>query len=67
MKFKNNDNVRTMFSIFGQHNNKRPIKLYASFVGFFDDMQKSLIQPKTYVETKACTEESDEEVSLIDM
>jgi hypothetical protein len=47
MKFRNDDDVRTMFSIFGQYIRKELIELDASLVIFVEEIKKSLIRPKT--------------------
>jgi hypothetical protein len=49
--------VITMFLAFGHYSNKGPIKSGVSFARFFHDIRKSLIQPKTYKEIRAFTEE----------
>ncbi|KEH41036.1 hypothetical protein MTR_1g041105 [Medicago truncatula] len=43
MKLMNDNDVRTMFSIFGQCSTKCPIELNTSFVRTFNDIHKSLI------------------------
>jgi len=43
MKLMNNNDVRTLFSIFGKYSTKGQIKLDASLVISFKDIQKSLI------------------------
>jgi len=43
LKLKNDDGLRTMFSIFNQHNNKGLIELDASLVIFVEEIQKNLI------------------------
>jgi hypothetical protein len=64
MKFRNNDDVRMMFSIFGQYNTKEPIKLDVSLVRHFEVIQKKLIRPRNYEEIRALIEEPNEEVNL---
>ncbi|AES99779.1 hypothetical protein MTR_5g084630 [Medicago truncatula] len=66
MKLGNEDDVRTMFSIFGQYNTKGLIELDASLVKSVEEIQKSLIQPRNYEENWALLEELDEEISLAD-
>ena len=60
MKLRNDDNVRTMFSIFGQYSTTRPIELEASLVKFVGDIPKSSIWPRNYREIWALVEEPDE-------
>jgi hypothetical protein len=60
MKLRNENDVRTMFSIFGQYNTKEPIELDISFVRFFEDIRKNLIWTLAYEEIRACMEEPDE-------
>ena len=43
MKLKNDDDVRTMFSIFDQYNTKGTIELDALLIRSFEDIRKSLI------------------------
>lgn len=50
MKLKNDDDVRTMFSIFGPYNTKGMIELYTLLVRSFEYIQKSLIQTRNYKE-----------------
>ena len=64
MKLTNDDDVRTMFSVFGQHNIRGTIELDASLVRFAEQIQKSLIWPRNYKEIKALLEGPEEEVSL---
>jgi len=40
MKLMNNNDVRTMFSIFGEYNTREPIKLDASFVRILNKFRK---------------------------
>jgi len=67
MKLTNNDDVRTMFSVFGQHNTRGPIELDASLVRSVEEILKSLHQPMNYEEIRALLEGSVEEVSLDDL
>ena len=66
MKLKNDNDVRTMFSIFSQHIIKGPIKIDTSLVRYVEDIQKSLIQLKDYKEIKNCMDRLDEDLSLVD-
>jgi len=66
MKLTNDDDVRTMFSVFDQHSTRGPIELDASLVRSTEQIQKSLIQPKNYKEIRALLEGLEEEVSLGD-
>lgn len=59
--------MRTTFSIFGQYISKGSIEFDSSLVISFKDIHESLIQTMTYEEIRACKDESDEEVSLIDL
>jgi len=65
MKLMNNDDVRTMFSIFGRYNTKGPIELVASLVISVEEIWKSLIRPKNYEEIRDLLEEQDEKISLV--
>ena len=67
MKLKNDDDMRTMFLIFGQYSTKGPIKLDASLVRSVEEIQKSLIWHRNYKEIKALLEEPDKEISLTDL
>jgi hypothetical protein len=67
MKLANDDDVRTMFSIFGQHSTKGPIELDASLVRSAETILKSLIRPRNYEEVRALLEGPEEEVSLGDL
>ena len=66
MKLINDDNVRTMFSVFGQHNTRGPIELDALLVRSAEQIQKKLIRPRNYEEIRALLEGPEEEVSLGD-
>jgi len=66
MKLTNDDDVRTMFSIFGLHSTRGPIELDASLVRSAEQIQKSLIWPRTYEEIRALLEPPKEEISLDD-
>jgi len=60
----NEDNVRTMFSIFGPYNTKGTIGLDASLVRSVEKIQKSLIRLRNYEEIRALLEGPDEDISL---
>jgi len=66
MKLKNDNDVRTMFSVFGQHSIRGPIELDASLVRSAKQIRKSLIWPRKYEEIRALLERPEEEVSLND-
>jgi len=66
MKLTNNDDVRTMFSVFGQHRTRGPIEWDASLVRSADQILKSLNRPRNYEEIRALLEGQDEEISLGD-
>ena len=55
-----------MFSTFGQYISKGSTEFDSSLVRSFKDIRESLIQTMTYEEIRACMDESDEEVSLVD-
>jgi len=61
------DNVNTMFLIFGQYNFKGPIELDASLAKPFKDIQKHFIWPKTYEEIMTCMQIPNEDVNLADL
>jgi len=67
MKLTNDDKVRTMFFVFGQHSTRGLIELDASLVRSAEQIQKSLIWPKNYEETRALLEPPGEEISLDDL
>jgi len=65
MKLTDNDDVRTMFSIFSQHGTREPIELDASLVRSAEPILKSLHRPRNYEEIRALLEgPEEEEVSL---
>jgi len=66
MKLMNDDDVRTMFSVFAQHSTRGPIELDASLVRSTKQIQKSLNRPRNYEEIRALLEGPEEEVSLDD-
>ena len=65
MKLKNDNDVRTMFSVFGQHSIRGPIELDASLVRSAKQIQK-MIRRRNYEEIRALLEGQEEEVSLDD-
>jgi len=67
MKLTNDDDVRTMFSVFGQHSTRGPIELDASLVRSAEHILKSLIRPRNYEEIRALLEPLDEKISLDDL
>jgi len=67
MKITNDDDVRTMFSVFGQHSARGPIELDASLVRSAEQILKSLIRSRNYEEIRALLEPPDEEISLDDL
>jgi len=67
MKLTNDDDVRTMFSVFAQHNTRGPIELDASLVRFAEQILKGLHRPRNYEEIRALLEGPEEEVSLDDL
>jgi len=67
MKLTNDDDVRTMFSVFSQHSIRGPIELDASLVISAEQIIKFLIRPRNYEEIRALLEPPDEEISLDDL
>ena len=67
MKLMNDDDMRTMFSIFGQYNTRGMIELDASLVISVEQIQKSLIRHRNYEEIRALLKGPEEEVSLDDL
>ena len=61
------DDVRTMFSIFGQFSTRGPIELDASLVRSMEHIQQSLIRPRNYEEIRALTNAPDEDINLDDL
>jgi len=61
-----NDDVRTMFSVFGQQCTRGPIELDASLVRSVEQIMKSLNRSRNYEEIRALLEGLDEEISLGD-
>jgi hypothetical protein len=49
MMLKNDEDMRSMFTIFVQHNTKGSIELDVSLLRFTEDILKSLIRPDEYV------------------
>ena len=67
MKLTNDGDVRTMFSVFGQHNTRGLIELDASLVRSAEQILKSLHRPRNYEGIRALLEgPEEEEVSLDD-
>ncbi|AES77305.1 hypothetical protein MtrunA17_Chr7g0216451 [Medicago truncatula] len=66
MKFVNDNNMITMFSIFGHYNTRGPIELDASLVRSFEQIQKILIRPMNYKEIRTLLDTPDEYISLAD-
>jgi len=67
MKLTNDDDVRTMFSVFGQHSTRGPIKLDASLVRSAEQIMKSLNRPRNYEKIRALLKgPPDEEIRLGD-
>jgi len=66
MKLTNEDDVRIMFSVFGQHSTRGPIELDASLVRSAEQILKSLNRPRNYEEIRALLKGPDEEISLGD-
>jgi hypothetical protein len=67
MKLTNDDDVRTMFSVFGQHSTRGPIELDNSLVRPAQQILKSLHWLRNYEEIRALLEgPEEEEVSLDD-
>jgi len=67
MKLKNDDDVKTMFSLFGMYFSKGPTELDASFFRSFKDIRESLIRPKKYKEIRACMDIQDEKVCFANL
>jgi len=62
----NDDDVRTMFSMFPQYNVKGPFKLGVSLVRYVEEIHKSLIWPRNYEEIRDMLKEPYKEISLVD-
>jgi len=60
MNLRNDDDVRTMFLIFGQYNTKGLIELDTSLVRYVEEIHKSLIWSINYEEIRALLEKPDE-------
>ncbi|AES59628.1 hypothetical protein MTR_1g023550 [Medicago truncatula] len=67
MKLTNQDDARTMFSVFGQHNIRGPIELDVSLVRSAEQIMDSLNRPMIYEEIRALLEPPDEEINLDDL
>jgi len=61
-----NDDVRTMFSIFGQYNTRWPIELDTSLVRSVEEIQKKLIRSRNYKEIRTLLEAPYDEINLDD-
>jgi len=57
MKLTNDDDVRTMFYVFGQHNTRGPIELDTSLVRSAEQILKSLHLPRNHEEIRALLED----------
>jgi len=66
MKLTNDNDVRTMLFVFGQHSTRGPIELDASLVRSTEQILKSLHRSRNYEEIRALLEGPEEEVSLDD-
>ena len=66
IKLTNDDDVRTMFSVFGQQSTRWPTELDASLVRSAKQIQK-MIRRRNYEEIRALLEGQEEEVSLDDL
>ncbi|AES77293.1 hypothetical protein MTR_7g008890 [Medicago truncatula] len=66
IKLMNDDDVRTMFSIFGQFNTRGPILLDASLVRSVEHIQQSLIRPTNYEEIIALMNAPNKDINLDD-
>jgi len=66
MKLMNDDDVRTMFSIFGQYSTRGLIELDSSMSRFVEHIQQSLIQTKNYKEIRALMDAPYEDINLDD-
>jgi len=67
MKLVNDDDVRTMVSIFSQYSIKGSIELDTPLVRSVEEIQKSLIRLRNYEEIMALMKEPNEEISLADL
>ncbi|MCI48479.1 photosystem I P700 chlorophyll a apoprotein, partial [Trifolium medium] len=54
MELLNNDDVRTMFSIFSRYMTNGPIKLDAKLVRSVKDICSNMIRPRTFDEIAVC-------------
>ncbi|AES73875.1 hypothetical protein MTR_3g109740 [Medicago truncatula] len=64
MKLMNDDDLRTMFSIFGQFSTRGPIELDASLVRYVEHIRQSLIQPRNYLEIRTLMDAPHKDISL---
>jgi len=67
MKLMNDDDVRTMFSIFDQFSTRGLIEFDISLVRYVEHIQQSLIRPRNYEEIMALTDIPDEDINLDDL
>lgn len=63
MMLMNDDDVRTMFSIFGQYSTKGTIELESSLFRFIEENQKSLLRLRNNEDIRVLLEEPDEELN----
>ncbi|MCH82446.1 hypothetical protein A2U01_0003252 [Trifolium medium] len=61
MKFQNDGDVRTTFSIFSQYSTKGPIELDVTLVRSVQDICLSLIRPRIFDEITACMVEPEDD------
>ncbi|MCI49955.1 photosystem I P700 chlorophyll a apoprotein, partial [Trifolium medium] len=54
MQLRNNDDVRTMFSICSRYMTKGPIELDAKLVRSVEDICSNMIRQRTFDEIAAC-------------
>jgi len=66
MKLINNDEMRTMFSIFGQFSTRGSIELDALLVRSVEKIHKSLIRSMNYEEIRALMDAPHEDINLDD-
>ena len=64
MKLLNDDDVRTMLSIFSQYSTRGPIELDGSSVRSVEEIRKGLIRPKNYEEIRAFLDAPYDEINL---
>ncbi|KEH42513.1 hypothetical protein MTR_1g069840 [Medicago truncatula] len=66
MKLTNDDDVRTIFYVFGQYSTRGSIELDASLVRSAEQILKNLNRPRNYEEITALLEGPDDDISLGD-